>query len=247
MKKNYKVLSVFIFLASFSTVTHATENVLITSDNFALKTDYFKPNIASDRAVLMLHQCNYNRSMYTKIGEQLAQLGIHALSLDFRGFGESVNHQYDIEKVRSQPDDTRRSAWLTLSQNWPDDVMLAYTFLKEKSGPNSNIAVIGASCGGAQAITLAQSQSISAITFFSSAQNDTNIAHYKNDLASIPTLIIAAEQDGRTYSSAQTLFKNAEHINSKFVSYKGAEHGYPLLDKDNNLVPLITNWLDKQL
>ncbi|MBQ4851689.1 dienelactone hydrolase family protein, partial [Pseudoalteromonas sp. MMG012] len=226
MKKNYKVLSILIFLASFSTVTHATESVLITSDNFSLKTDYFKPNIASDRAVLMLHQCNYNRSMYTKIGEQLAQLGIHALSLDFRGFGESVNHQYDIEKVRSQPDDTRRSAWLTLSQNWPDDVALAYNYLKSKTGNHGRIAIIGASCGGTQAVNLAQSTPMSAIVFFSSAQNETNIARYKTDLANVPTLIIAAEQDGRTYSSAKTLFDSAMHINSKLISYKGPEHGY---------------------
>ena len=82
----------------------AAEITLTTPDNFALKADYYPSNnsvkSANKRAVLMLHQCNYNRTMYDNIGEQLAQQSVHALSLDFRGFGESISGEFNVADVR---------------------------------------------------------------------------------------------------------------------------------------------------
>ena len=245
--KDYKKLGVLIFSLYFSSALYAQELTLTTQDKFTLKADFFESTITSHNAVLMLHQCNHNKNMYESIGNMLSRQGIHALSLDFRGFGESKNQQYNIEKIRDLPENSRRAAWLNLSKHWPSDVALGYNFLKHKTGKNGQIAVIGASCGGAQAISLAQSAPTSAMVFFSSAQNDDNIRRYQTNLANTPTLIIAAEQDGNTYISAKKLFDSATHSNSKFISYKGAEHGYPLFKKDPNLETLIVSWLTQQL
>ncbi len=229
----------------------AAEITLTTPDNFALKADYYpsknsvKP--ANNRAVLMLHQCNYNRTMYNNIGAQLAQQSIHALSLDFRGFGESISSEFNVADVRKLPQAERGKAWSNMSSHWPEDVQLAFDYLKEKVGNNGKVGIIGASCGGSQAINLAEKENISAISFFSSSQRDENIARYGKTLVDTPTLIIASEDDGRTFTSAQQLFSTAKNPSSKMISYKGSMHGYPLLVSDKALETTIVTWFSNEL
>ena len=230
-----------------SATSFATEVTLNTTDEFSLKADYYQAQHKSKRGVLMLHQCNYNRTMYNGIGEQLAQRGIQALSLDFRGFGDSVNAKYSVAKIRELPQEQRSKAWSNMSAHWPSDVQLAFDYLKGKMDKGGEIGIIGASCGGSQAIALAEKEDISAISFFSSSQNDENIARYSKILAEKPTLIIASEDDGRTFTSAQQLFSSAKHSHSKMISYKGAMHGYPLLDSDKELAQTIVAWFHNSL
>jgi hypothetical protein len=42
--------------------------------------------------------------MYAQTGKQLAQRYIHALSLDFRSFGESSNEEFDVKKIQTLAD-----------------------------------------------------------------------------------------------------------------------------------------------
>lgn len=243
--------SISIATLLVSVTSFASEITLTTPDKFSLKSNYYQAkNIKKnnpERAVLMLHQCNYNRTMYHDIGQQLAERGIHALSIDFRGFGESVSEKYSVSKVRELPQEQRRAAWGAMSAHWPSDVKVAFDYLKGKLEQGAKVGVIGASCGGSQAITLAENEKITAISFFSSAQRDENIARYKAKLANKATLIIASEEDGRTFTSAQQLFKTTTHANSKMISYKGGEHGYPLLDSDKQLNQTIVAWFDNEL
>jgi len=245
MKSLLALLSAILLASAFS--SNATELTLTTEKGFDLKASYYQGNQKSDRAVLLLHQCNYNRTMYNDIGQQLAKQGIHALSLDFRGFGESINDEFNVEKFQALPRDERRKAWGAMSANWPQDVQLAYNHLKDKISDKGIVGVIGASCGGSQAITLAENSTISVIGFFSSGQRDENIERYKKVMADKPTLIIASEGDTGTYESAQKLFKTATNASSKFIAYKGSAHGYPLLDTDKQLASYIVGWLDSQL
>jgi len=134
-----------------------------------------------------------------------------------------------------------------MSSHWPSDVQLAYNHLTSKLSAQGIVGVIGASCGGSQAITVAENNPIKVIGFFSSGQRDENIARYKKILADKPTLIIASEEDRDTYESAQKLFKTTTNENSKFISYKGSDHGYPLLDRDKQLAGYIVGWLENQL
>lgn len=246
MKSFIKCVSTLALTLSLS--AQAADITLTTKQGFNLKGDYFASNKKSERGVLMLHQCNYNRTMYDDIGAQLAKRGIHAMSLDFRGFGESANEEFSVESVQAiEVQEERRAAWRKIGDHWPSDVQLAYDHLKSKLKGEGTIGVIGASCGGSQAITLAENNPIAVISFFSSGQREANIERYKNKLADKPTLIIAAEEDGGTYTSAQTLFTTAKNNNSRFIAYKGGEHGYPLLDSDTQLATTIVSWFDSQL
>ncbi|KGJ86849.1 alpha/beta hydrolase [Colwellia psychrerythraea] len=243
--------SILLTTLFFSATSFAADITLTTSDKFSLKGDYYQGKTvkqnSTNHAVLMLHQCNYNRTMYNNIGEQLAQRGIHALSIDFRGFGESVNNIFNVKNLRKLPKEERNKAWSNMSSHWPDDVQLAFDYLTEKVGDQGKVGIIGASCGGSQAITLAEKENISAIGFFSSSQSDKNIARYNKVLATKPTLIIASQDDGRTFTSAGQLFITAKHANSKMISYKGSKHGYPLLDSDKQLAQTIVAWFVNEL
>src|SRR4029453_6041228 len=46
-------------------------------------------------AVLLLHQCDDRRTVWDALGRRLAAAGITALSIDYRGFGESGGPRYD--------------------------------------------------------------------------------------------------------------------------------------------------------
>ncbi len=245
MKKISKAVVISTLLASFASLS--TEITLTSQDNFNLKADYFKGQEKGTRAVLMLHQCNFNRSMYDNMGEQLAKKGIHALSLDFRGYGESINEEYNDKEIQALPQQERREKWRAMAVHWPSDVKIAYDYLKGKLSKGGTIGVIGASCGGHQAITLAENEAVTAIGFFSSAQWDENIARYKTSLATKPTLIIAAEEDDKTFTSAQALFVAAQHPQSKMISFKGKDHGYPLFELDKNLNETMVDWFANQL
>lgn len=235
------------FLVIISTV-YGEERLTITAgDGLELAIDYFQPSKPLDKAVLMLHQCNSQRKMYQNLGELLASKGIHALSMDFRGFAESSNAEFDVSVIGTLPKEQRSAGYKAILKYWPDDVISAYQLLKQKAGKNAKVGVIGASCGGTQGLLLTEKYPVHAIGFFSSAQKDKNINLYADVAAEKPTLIIAAEDDGDTFVSANQLFTAAKHPNSQLLSYKGAEHGFPLFKRDPQLAEIIANWYKIQL
>ncbi|PHQ66201.1 MAG: alpha/beta hydrolase [Robiginitomaculum sp.] len=243
MPSRLKLLSFALFAAFTVTITsQATELTLTTEQGFELKADYYQPENAEERAVLLLHQCNFNRTMYDYIGRELSISGIHALSLDFRGFGESIDEETDMKKFG------RNAIW-EYRKHWPKDVQLAYDFLRKKVGKDGIIGVTGASCGGRQAKIVAENNPINAVSFFSSNvvhnDNDDTVADYKA-IAKKPTLFITAEEDG-TYAGTQRGFALNENINSKFIAYKGKGHGYPLLEQDKHLAETMVDWFDNNL
>ena len=244
MPSRLKLLSLALFTVFTVAITsQATELTLTTEQGFELKADYYQPENAEERAVLLLHQCNFNRTMYDDIGQGLSLSGIHALSLDFRGFGESIDDKTDMKKFG------RGAVVRDYMGHWPKDVQLAYDFLREKVGKDGIIGVTGSSCGGRQAKIVAENNPINAVSFFSSNvvhnDNDDTIADYKA-IAKKPTLFITAEGDG-TYVGTQRGFALNENINSKFIAYKGKGHGYPLLEQDKHLAETLVDWFDSNL
>jgi len=228
--------------------TQAAEHTFTTYQGFELKSDYYQAAGKGQRAVLLLHQCNFNRSMYNDIGEALGERNIHAHSLDFRGFGESINEEFDRKKLRDLPRNERVKAFKAMREYWPSDVQLAYNFLREKVGKKGVIGVVGASCGGLQAKIIAKNNPIEAMSFFSSAMTngDKAIAYYQENLVNMPTLFIAAEKDV-TYKFTPKGFDLNENIHTKFVSYKGKKHGHPLLKQDMYLAHTMVDWFDNRL
>ena len=66
---------------------------LTPSDGLTLKASFF-PAAAPGPGVLLLHQCNRQRKVWDGLAQQLAAAGLHVLTFDYRGYGESGGDRF---------------------------------------------------------------------------------------------------------------------------------------------------------
>jgi alpha-beta hydrolase superfamily lysophospholipase len=219
-------------------------------DGFKIYGDFVAGKSASNnssitKGVLMLHQCNADRSMYEGLAKQLSSSGISSMSLDFRGFGDSKVNGQSISDIRAKAK-SRKHYFEMLDElgiggHRPDDVEIAYQHLKMNLATDASISIIGASCGGTQAVLLAQKHRPDSFIFFSSAMNDETRELF-NKMSDIPALFIAAQEDGNTFTSLSKAFLDAKSNDTRLVSYKGSGHGIPLFKQDRTLQSTMVEW-----
>ena len=242
------ILIVTLFLTALS--VHAEKIQLEGKDGFKIYGDYTAAKIMTHKGVIMLHQCNAERSMYQGLAQSLAANNISSMSLDFRGFGDSVTNEISLkalrEKATSRENYFEMTNKLGIGTHRIDDVEIAYQYLLGKLGDQANISVIGASCGGAQALNLAKNHKMSSFIFFSSGMNERNSQLF-HELSETPALIIAAQEDEFTFNSANEIFKGAKNDQSRLLLYKGAGHGLPLFKQDPNLENVMVEWFKLSL
>ena len=63
-------------------------SISTSADGTALKATYMSPGQPGP-AMLLVHQCNMDRTSWSGIASQLVDAGVHVLTLDLRGFGDS--------------------------------------------------------------------------------------------------------------------------------------------------------------
>src|SRR5690348_9849699 len=87
-----------LVLAGLSTTAWADAKVttvtLKATDGTQLKGTYF----AADKpgpGLLLLHQCNSDRSSWKAFATAAAARGFHVFTMDYRGFGESEGPRFD--------------------------------------------------------------------------------------------------------------------------------------------------------
>src|SRR5687768_7627404 len=134
-------LAVLMFSSSaFAQAPPAARDVtLAAADGARLKATYYAA-AQPGPAVLLLHMCNTTRRSWDPLVPQLAAAGIHALTLDYRGFGESGGDRFE----GAAPQDAQR----TIDEKWPGDIDKAYDFLIGQPGVDkSRIGAAGGSCG----------------------------------------------------------------------------------------------------
>src|SRR6266481_8785891 len=133
-------LLVLFFTAASLAVPSAAPRIvdLTATDGTNLKATYFaaaKPG----PGVLLLHQCNRQRKVWDGLAQQLADAGIHVLTFDYRGFGESGGDRFE----KLAPDAARAQV-----QRRPGDIDIAFEYLVSQPGvKRDRIGVGGASCG----------------------------------------------------------------------------------------------------
>src|SRR5687768_10612913 len=121
---------------------------LKAADGTRLKATYFAA-ARPGPGVVLLHMCNSQRKAWTSLGEKLAKQGLHAIALDYRGYGESGGTPFaDLP----QPERQRIS-----QQHWPGDIDAAFDFLVAQPGVDrTRIGAAGGSCGVDNAVQLAR-------------------------------------------------------------------------------------------
>ena len=207
-------------------------DVTVTApDGFELRGSYFAAE-GPGPAILLLHQCNSDRSMWDSLAASLAERGLHVLSFDYRGYGES--------KLR---DSSQKRGPRT------GDVAAAYEYLIGLPGVRpERVGLAGASCGGPMEIVLAQGRpEVKTLVFLSTYLNRSGAREAFGNLTELPILLITAEEDGDTTESLQEAFARSTNPRSRLVLYKGDAHGHPLFEQDERLEQTIVEWFADRL
>jgi dienelactone hydrolase len=213
---------------------------IVAPDGFTLRATYWEA-AAPGPGVLLLHQCNRDRGSWDALARSMAGAGLHVLALDFRGFGESVGD--GAASFREQGE--------ALWPLYEGDVDRAMDFLVSLPHVDSaRIGVVGASCGGSQALLLSsRNESVRALVFLSSSLpwiGSEDIAVFERT-RDVPLLGIAADGDDQALDRTRQLFANSRHDRSRLVLYKSDLHGVPLFEHDPALPGTIVDFLVRAL
>ena len=215
----------------------STDIDLNASDGVTLKATYTSPGRPGP-AMLLIHQCNMDRQSWTGITAELVSAGIHVLTLDLRGFGDSGGEGMS-------------GGFPTLLQKSAGDSDMAFEYLATQSGVDrSRMGVGGASCGGMiNADLAARKTEVKALMLLSSPPSEAAV----KNMAGRPDLAVfaaATEDDPVTRGVADALrgaVAGSKHPHSTTKIYEGTEHGLPMFDKNADLEPALLAWLKTEL
>src|SRR5215475_5561653 len=84
--------------------------------------------------VILLHMCNTTRKSWEPVAVKLSEKGIHALTIDNRGFGESGGPRFE----GASPEVINQ-----LNEKWPADFEAAYRFLTTQPGIDKTRIAMG--------------------------------------------------------------------------------------------------------
>lgn len=243
--KDWLALLVVVLLALMAWPGNAIAAESFTirgSDDFPVGATFYDAG-QEGPLVLMFHQCNRDRRMYEALGAALAARGMHALSLDFRGFGGSTNGG----NVHFRADN--------LKELWPKvagdvDAALAHIASTKRNVVMDRIGTIGASCGGSQSLLLAErNPAVKTAVFFSSSVPWIDLEEVKGDgpFTALPILCVAALDDGGTLDQSRKLFARSKSTLSRLITYKGDGHGDVLFALDPDLEGTFVSWFSRFL
>ena len=152
-------VTTLIFAAALALAVPAaaqSQDVDLTgADGTNLRATYLSPGQPGP-AMLLVHQCNMDRTSWSGIASQLVDAGVHVLTLDLRGFGDSGGAPL------------RETGFQTFMQHSPGDVDVAFDYLAGQSGVDgARVAAGGASCGAMLTADLAARRPVKALMLLS--------------------------------------------------------------------------------
>jgi len=221
----------------------APRNITLTAtDGTKLSATYY----AADKpgpAVLLLHMCNTDRRSWDPLAPQLAAAGLHALSIDYRGFGESGGPRRDA----IAPQEAQR----IVTEKWPGDIDAAYEFLVSQPGVDSTrVGVAGGSCGVNQAVAVARRHpSVRSLALLAGPLDPQGIAF----VAGTPWLPIFAaaaaddQFDTDAPASMRWIVDLSGNPRNKFSGFKDGKHGTEIFGPHPELLQQIVAWYTETL
>src|SRR6267143_4234708 len=210
---------------------------LTAPDGTNLKGSYFSAGKPGP-GVLLLHQCNRQRKVWDGLAARLAAAGIHVMTVDLRGYGDSSGTPVD----KLSPEETR----VVFSEKMPTDVETAYQYLVSQPGvTRDRIAVGGASCGVNQSVHVAANHpEVKALVLLSEG-TDASGRQFLRTSAKMPLFMAVADDDpdlGVT-EIMQWLFTLSSNPVNKFVHYSTGGHGVEMFDAHKELPGMIVVWV----
>ena len=237
MRSNVRFLLAFLVALSLPVAAQVNKRDMDikAGDGANLKATYYNPGKPGP-GVLLLHQCNQDRKSWDTLATKLAEEGIHVLTLDYRGYGES----YGANAPRSQRRDMR--------EKWESDIETAYQVLLSQSGVDkTRLGAGGASCGVSNSVQLARKhKEIKTLVLLSGRTDDAGLNYLRTN-SSLLVFGAASEEDTGSARTIRQIVKTSTHPKSKLAMYNNAGHGVPMFSAEPELLPSIVKWYKTQL
>lgn len=215
----------------------APRDVDITApDGTRLKATYFAAGRPGP-AVLLLHMCITTRASWEPVAAQLSAAGIHALTIDNRGFGESGGPRFEA----AAPDVQRQ-----LNELWPGDFDAAFAWLAGQPGVDrERIGAGGGSCGANHAVKLASRHREVRSLALLAGGTDLAGVKYLQDNPWLPLFTAAAADDqyGADFPQLMQWFSEiAGNPRNQFAGFKDGRHGTEIFGPHPELPRQIVAW-----
>jgi dienelactone hydrolase len=208
---------------------------LAASNGVTLKATLY-PASSRGPGVLLLHQCNRERSAWNDLAQRLSSAGLHVLTMDLRGYGDSGGGRFN---------QLPRAEQLKQQGLWPADIDLAFQYLA--SQPNvmrDSIGVGGASCGVNNAVQTARRHPEVKSLVLLSGTTDLEGRRLLRAGRRIPTFLALADDDEFPVSVATTqwLYSLTATPEKKLVRYSTGGHGADMFRPHPELITAIVDW-----
>ena len=210
---------------------------ITASDGLKLKGTVFAASATGGPAVLLLHQCDEQRKVWDSLGVRLAQSGITALSVDYRGYGESGG----------TPHDKLSNAELVNQQAtvWPADIDSAFAFLSHQPGVKmERVGAAGGSCGVNNAVQLARRHdNVRALALLAGGTDRDGRLFLERPNA--PPIFAAAAADDKYANFVQIMawmFGASKRPESRLAQYPTGGHAAVIFTTHPGLADTIAKW-----
>ena len=230
--------------ANIETKVSAPQNIKFESaDKVEIVGTFYESPKANSPAVILLHQWQNSQKSYNEFARRLQAKGFGVLTIDGRGFGESVKTTDGKAVAPSRTDETVKAM--------KADVGNAFDFLaKQKNVDAGRIGIVGASYGSSLAIIYgAENPKVKTVALLSPGIN------YFDNLPTMPAvksygnrplLLVAADDDKESADSVKQL-KAASGENCETQIYPKGGHGTGIFAAQVGLEDLLEQFLTKNL
>ena len=217
------------YVGASPTASTLSQTVTIDSpDGLKIVGSYFESSKPNSPGVLLLHQWQSDRHSYDGFAKQLNENGFNVLSIDGRGFGESVRTA-DGKTIAPERTDAAVKAMF-------GDVGAAFDFLsKQKNVDPGQVGIVGASYGSSLAIIYAANHpNVAAVAllspglnYFGNMPTEPAVKSYGNR----PLYLLAGGEKDKESADAVNQLNLVEGGKAKYrqTIHPDGEHGTGLL------------------
>jgi esterase/lipase len=224
-------------------ITAANPVKFAVDDDFSLSGNFYLGDTLG-AGVLLLHDCSHSSKSYSVLGELLAEQGINALAIDFRGYGESTSELFShkIMKHKVKNIVSYQVEVAMLRSYWEKDVLYAYNYLRSKIGNEQPISIVASGCAVNEAVQIADKMRVNSFVILSPIMDYMEKENYKN-LIDIPAYFVSSAHHSDSFLTAQELFSWNGDSRSTTQVFKGVNQGHTLLSRNKFLAKNLAMWL----
>jgi alpha/beta superfamily hydrolase len=221
-----KICAATVVLALASLHAQPAETIrLMGVDGWPLAASFVRhPHRAP--AVLLLPQCDATRLIFAPLLAALRRDGLHALTVDYAGMGESATRS-DTGGVATRVERNR-------------DLLAVYDWLVAQANVSRVPVVLGASCGGRQALDLARVRPQIRSIVLLGASFDADHVEWLRESSRVAVFAVTAEGDRADIAQRAVAAGTA---GSELLLLPGEAHAANLFTPYPDLPSRISRWI----